>query len=189
MTGKRGGIWLAAVGMCLMLAGCSQEKTTARTGFYLDTVVELTIYGGEPETADKAMELIAHYDRLFSPEGEESDIVRMNQASGQPVTVDADTASLLQLACRCAERTGGAFDPTIGPAAALWDFQREPPVVPEEEALSRAAALTDWRSVSVDGCRVTLTGEGRAVNLGGVAKGYIADRVRDYLAEQGVERA
>ncbi len=185
----------ATLCLCLMLGGCSGQMPVTRTGFYLDTVVEITVYGegngvsSAQDAADGAMELVGRYDRLFSPEGEGSDVAKINSAGGKPVAVEAETADLIRRACRYSELTEGAFDLTVAPETSLWDFRGESHAVPDAEVLSRAAALVDWRAVQVDGQTVTLRGEGRAIDLGGVAKGYIADRVREYLAGEGVSRA
>ena len=84
--------------------------------------------------------------------------------------------------------SGGAFDPTIEPLVTLWDIMADEPHVPDAGAISAALARVDWTKVSVDGNVVTLHA-GMGLDLGGIAKGYIADKLREYLSENGVASA
>ena len=60
--------------------------------------------------------------------------------------------------------------------------------MPDAGAISAALARVDWTKVSVDGNVVTLPA-GMGLDLGGIAKGYIADKLREYLSENGVDSA
>ena len=61
-------------------------------------------------------------------------------------------------------------------------------MVPDADTIAEAAKRVDYTRVSIDGNKVTLP-EGMMIDLGGIAKGYIADAVKGYLADRGVESA
>jgi thiamine biosynthesis lipoprotein len=84
--------------------------------------------------------------------------------------------------------SGGAFDISIAPASTLWDFTSGEAVLPDAAKLAEAAARVDYTQVRLEGNTVTLP-EGMMIDLGGIAKGYIADRVKAYLEERGTEHA
>ena len=86
------------------------------------------------------------------------------------------------------EKSGGAFDVTIAPVSTMWNFTREPHELPDAEAIARAAELVDYTRMQLDGNTVTLP-EGMMIDLGGIAKGYIADQVKEYLKGRGVQYA
>ena len=107
------------------------------------------------------------------------------------MTVPQEVIYVLQEALRIAERTGGAFDPTIGPLVDLWDIGGDNSQVPSQEAIERAISLVDWRLVELDteACTVFLPKEGMSLDLGGIAKGFAADQLVAIAQEAGVQRA
>ena len=174
----------------LPLGGCAaaeKEKQTA-VGFYLDTVIMLTAYVDDAQVLNDALEECGRYERLLSRTVEGSDVWRINHAGGQPVEVSDDAIELLETARQVSERSGGAFDVTIAPVSTLWDFTSGAAVVPDADTIAAAAGSVDYRRVEIDGNRVTLP-EGMMIDLGGIAKGYIADAVKGYLMDRGVESA
>ena len=108
--------------LSVSLTGCSASSAQpfSKTGFYFDTVISLTCYGNDAEAVlNEAFELCGHYENLLSYTKEGSDIWNINHANGQPVTVDSETASLLQTALYWSEKTDGLIDPTITPISQL----------------------------------------------------------------------
>ncbi len=187
---KRYAAIVAFVCLLCSLCACSAETSLpSRTDFSLDTVVSITLYDvGEADAEDAlsaAFDEIERLESLLSVTREDSDIWRINVADGHPVTVAKETAEMLVLALQYAKLSDGALDVTIRSASRLWDFSAQ--AVPDTAELQQAAALVDYQNLSVDGQTVTLT-QG-AIDLGGIAKGYIADRVATVLKEQGVRSA
>ncbi len=181
-------ILLCILALTLLLPlGCRRETAHSASFLACDTVVTITAYAPQTVVND-AERVAADYEKLFSKTVEGSDVWKLNHANGEPVEVDAETAALLRLAVEIGEASGGAFDVTIAPASALWDFQSETPALPDPDALAAAARLVDYRNIRIDGETVTLQ-NGAQIDLGGVAKGYIADRIAEYLRAQGVTAA
>lgn len=182
----------------LLLSGflfhsCRRNEPLSQTGFYFDTVISVTIYDSSKEyTLDGCFALAAKYENLFSTTVEGSDIRNINQAEGKPVTVDAETAFLLEKALSYAELTDGLFTPTIAPLSSLWNFSTitaDSMTVPDAEKIERRLAHTDYHILQINGQSVQLTDKEGAVDLGAIAKGYIADQMKAYLLEEGVESA
>ncbi|MBQ5992046.1 MAG: FAD:protein FMN transferase [Clostridia bacterium] len=182
---KRIGLFLLI--LLLLPFGCKTESAHSAAGFACDTVVTITAYAPQ-KTVDETLKLCADYEALLSKTIVGSDVWNLNRANGDPVEVNPETADLLRLAIEIGERSGGAFDVTIAPLSGMWDFSANEPVVPDQAALQEAAKRVDYRNIVVEGNTVTLK-NGAEIDLGGIAKGYIADRVADYLREQGVTSA
>ncbi len=178
---------LACLLLSLLLLGCRTETAHSAAGFTCDTVVTVTAYAPQ-ETVDATLRICADYEKILSKTAAGSDIDRLNRANGEPVEVQPETAALLALAVEIGTASGGAFDVSIAPASALWDFKAEVPQIPDENALLAACGRIDYRSIVIDGNTVTLK-NGAEIDLGGIAKGYIADCVADYLRSQGVTSA
>lgn len=173
-----------ALGVC----GCdTAPESSSALGFYLDTVITITGYA-DKELLEDAVALCGEYERVFSRTMEGSDVWRINHGEGRPVEVCDETAELLAIALEVCEKSGGALDITIAPASDLWDFKSEQPEIPDSGKLERAAELVDYTKLDLEGNAVTLPA-GMAIDLGAVAKGYIADRAAEYLKERGVSSA
>lgn len=127
------------------------------------------------------------YDALFSRTYSSSDISAINNAGGAPVEVAPETAELISKALDYCEASDGLFDITIGIITSLWDFHEG--VVPDKVLIDDALPHVDYHQVHVDGTTVTLDDPYGMIDLGGIAKGYVADKLMDILAEQGVESA
>jgi thiamine biosynthesis lipoprotein len=178
---------LACLLLSFLLFGCRTETAHSAAGFACDTVVTVTAYAPQ-ETVDATLRICADYEKILSKTAAGSDIDRLNRANGAPVEVQPETAALLALAVEIGTASGGAFDVSIAPASALWDFKAEEPQIPDENALLAACGRIDFHNIVIDGNTVTLK-NGAEIDLGGIAKGYIADCVAAYLKRQGVTSA
>lgn len=181
---------ILALVLALLPTAClaaGQEKKSV-TGFYFDTVVTLTAYVDDETVLKDALEECERYEKLLSRTVEGSDVWRINHAEGKRVNVSGDTVKILKTARRVSLLSEGAFDVTIAPAAELWDFTSGEAKLPDAAALEAAAARVDWTRIKITGRVVTLP-EDMQIDLGGVAKGYIADAIRDRLIKRGVKSA
>ena len=179
-----------ALALAAVLSGCGGAEVEKKSvvGFYLDTVITLTAYVEDEAVLRDALQECGRYERLMSRTIEGSDVWNINHAEGKPVEVSPETIEVLETARQVSERSGGAFDVTIAPVSTQWDFTSGAAVLPDAASIEAAAKLVDYTQVSIEGGAVTLPA-GRMIDLGGIAKGYIADAVKDYLMERGVEHA
>ena len=175
------------------LGGCTsprKDESLTMTGMYFDTVVTIEAWGTSRDVLDHCEKLCDRYERLFSRTLEDSEVSKINNSGGQPVTVSDETAELIRLGLEYGDISDGYFDITIASASELWDFtDNEEKKFPDSEVLAEAAAHIDYHNVKVEGNTVTLTDPMTKIDLGGIAKGYIADRLKDYLQSEGVEHA
>lgn len=176
------------------LTGC-QKKTTpiTETGFYFDTVISVTIYDSSKEyTLKKCMELAAYYENLFSPTVKGSDVWNINHSNQQEVFVSEETVFLLEKALYYSSLTDGLLNPAIAPLSSLWDFSSASSnthTVPSKETIRERLSHIDYNGIILEGQSVRLTDENASVDLGCIAKGYIADKLKEYLLEENVESA
>ncbi len=156
------------------------------TDFLFDTVVTLSINGTQDQL-QQAMERCQYFEGIFSRTVEGSDIWRINEADGAPVEVSQETADIITKALDYCEASGGLFDITIGSVSSLWDFKEG--VRPSDDEIAEAIKHVDYKGVHVDGTTVWLDDPYAKLDLGGIAKGYISDDLKEYLTEIGVESA
>ncbi len=182
--------------LILPLSGCARvAQPVSQVGFYLDTVVQITLYDTDgKEACDRNIQecfgIIDKYEHLFSATIEGSDVWNVNHSGGKPVAVSDDTANLLKTALYYSELSGGRVDVTVLPLSSLWNFGSEGSrQIPEPEAIDEALSHVDYHKVHVEGDTVTLSDPLAAIDLGFIAKGYIADRLKEHLLAKGVENA
>lgn len=181
---------LLAALLLLAVAGCeAQPKSLSRTDYLLDTVVTLTLYGATEKDLDAAFQEIRRLSDLLDAYAPFSDLGWVQAAAGvKPVTVSADTMELLRFAKEMYERTGGYLDVTVGPLIDLWDI-RNGGHYPTDGELSAALGLLGMDDLVLDEAAGTayLARPGMRLDLGALAKGYIADKVKELLLSRGVE--
>ena len=175
----------------------SQEPVSA-TAIKLNTAVTVTIYDSQDrELLTECMNLCDKYEKIFSRTASDSELYQLNHRELTPVAGTEDTfqvsdplAELIRKGLYYSELSEGAFDIAIEPLTSLWDFTAEDPQVPEDRLIQKALTKCDYHNVSVsDNNEVILKTEDTAIELGAIAKGYIADRLKDYLISQGVKSA
>lgn len=177
-----------------LLSGCANTPATQQSSdagsepstgstFAFDTYCTFTVYGDGSAPALLAKEC-ARYDKLFNLYDESSDIARVNAAQGAAVTVDPATLDLLEQALAFCASAQGLFDISIGAVSTLWDFSEG--VRPSDADIASALPHVNWRCVELDAEQATvrLADPEAKIDLGGIAKGYVADRLCELLERE-----
>lgn len=168
----------------LLLCGCGAgEQDNSQTRFLLDTVADITALCDD-ETLSGAFELCERLEKVLSRTVSGSDVDRLNGTDGF-VSVSEDTLKTVERAVYFSDLSGGKFDITICSVSQLWDFKNQ--VVPSRDEIAEALKNVDYHSIDINGNEISL--QGKKIDLGGIAKGYITDRVREYFADRDVKKA
>jgi len=199
-TTRRGFIALGVGALAVAAApvlGRARPRLWRRTIPVMGTLAEIAVEERDPRRAQAALdaafaELVA-VDRAMTRFDAASEVGRVNLgAATEAVPVSATTAAVIRTALAWAEASDGAFDPGLARVAQLWDVthRRVPPPARDlrhfaGRRLYRALDLDTWRGRPA----VRLTDPDVAIDLGGIAKGYGADRAADALRARGVRRA
>lgn len=192
------GCFLAGMSV-LCLTGCvsstfapKNSDPIQRTDFLLNTFVDIKIYDSDDTTIlDDAMAICKDYESRFSRTIETSEIYELNHRTPDQQTSELsdDTAELLENALHYCELSDGAFDITIEPVSSLWDFTSGEAVIPDESAISSAVQHVGYENLVLDGNTLTFLSPDTTLDLGAIAKGYIADQIKEHLEESGVKSA
>lgn len=175
------------------LCACSnKENHISKSAVFFDTYITITLYeGGNLELLDECIEMCNKYEQLFSPSIESSDIAHINNSSGNATSVSDETLQIIKDSIEYSEMTDGLFDITIYPVSSLWDFRTSTPVLPDRDTINAAVKCVDYNKIELDEVSgsVTLNSPGASIDVGSIAKGYIADRIKEYLENNGVKSA
>jgi thiamine biosynthesis lipoprotein len=138
--------------------------------------------------ADRAIADVQRIEAKYSRYRDDSVTTLINRAAGRDkVTLDAETAALLNYADQCHRLSGGLFDVTSGVLRRVWDFKRKPPRVPDPYSLAETAALVDWTSVEWSPKSIRLPRAGMEIDFGGIGKEYAADRAATIILDAGIK--
>ncbi|MBU5480801.1 FAD:protein FMN transferase [Blautia sp. MSJ-19] len=166
-----------------VLADTEVQKYT-NTDFAMDTVVSETLYTTGKDLNTTIGEKIREIETEFlSWTDENSQIAKLNAASGETTEVSEELTGYLEQIFQLAQDSDGAFDPTIGKIIRLWDITGEDPHVPEQSELDELLNDVGYQKVSLDGNKVTLE-KGMTLDLGATGKGIGCDVVADFLKTQ-----
>lgn len=156
------------------------------------TIVSITVSSDSKETAkkaiDKAFNELDRLARLLNFYSEDSEISMINKKAGdKPVKVSPETLEIIDKALYVSENTEGAFDITVGQVVRLWDFQNK--VLPDEKSIKERLKLVGYKNVIVDKKKSTvfLKTKGVQIDLGGIIKGYAADKAVEVLKKNGIK--
>ena len=184
-------LWLPVL-VLLGLTACAGNPDTAQESVQviaMDTVMVFTAYGEHSTHAAFAAESMAYeLEECLSRTDEKSDIARLNSApAGVPVELDGAAAQLLSAALEWEEKTGGAFDPTLAAVSSAWGFTEDSFRVPSPKEISDLLAHTGGEHVRLTE-KTASHDEGTEVDLGGIAKGYVADKAAEIFDENQIPR-
>ena len=195
----------ALIGL-LFLTACGGEdevRQVVEMDFAMDTLIEIRIFYMDDDRnrndvpnrqlALEAIEYVRYFESVFSRFMEGTDVWRLNNARGEFMEVSPYLVDVLRYALYFRELTEGRMDVTIGAVSDLWIFEANPDLgidvrVPTDAELARALPSVG-ADIIIDGNRVRLGHPDTQLDLGAIAKGFIADRVADFLRDAGVEHA
>lgn len=170
-----------ATAILFLLGGCANTDSRLDTRFIFDTVVKLDIECDE-QTLLEAFSLCEKYDKLFSKTNPESELYRINNSKGF-VSCDEELLQLIERGLYFSKLSKGEFDITISPVCDLWDF--EGTVLPDRSEIAEALKNVDYETIEIKNKKINLNG--KKIDLGGIAKGYIADKLKDFFEKKGVK--
>lgn len=163
-----------------------------RRHIVLDASLRLTAAAPDSHAAESALaagfQAADSVHKLVSLHVPGSEVDAINAAAGlAPVRVSPWTEAIIATALEWAERTGGAFDPTVGSLMAAWGFGGGEVVVPRRAELEAARALVGWNKVRLDRAAHTvfLSDSGMLLDLRALAKGFALDRMREAMMTAG----
>ena len=193
-------IFIIIATVIITQTACKNTKDVepvSKEGFYLDTACKISIYDMDGDldkekaeaAIDKAYKRCRELENTLSNTIESSEVSQINNAGGKWVTVGKDTLKVVKAGVKYGELSDGDFDITIGSVSGLWDFQAENPVVPDQSKITEALKHVNYKNIQFDGNKIRIIDPEAKLDLGGIAKGYVADELTTLLEKEGVTSA
>ena len=176
------------------------QQKVSKQGFYFDTIIQITLYGTTDEKyIDDCFDMAKKYEDMLSNTVSYSEVSKINDAAGKEyVTVSDDTLELIKKGIEYGDTSDGRFDITIGKLSDLWNFSEiaentdskdnevDASVVPSDAQIQSELSHVNYRNIQINGNDVMLTDSKAKLDLGGIAKGFIADKMKAYLQSKKI---
>lgn len=153
----------------------------------MGTTIDLFVVHQEPEDLlGEMVERLKKYEHRFSANDTTSELAEVNaQAGVRPVRVHPELFELIALGKKHSLAAGSFLNIAIGPLIQAWRIGFEDARVPSEREIEELLSITNPKKIQLEQAThsVYLEQNGMKIDLGALAKGYIADRLIAYLAE------
>ncbi len=175
--------------LCLIpiSVSCSFEPRYFEHSFFaLDTAIEIRLFEGEYDQNGiftQCERIITEGERMLSFYDMESSASLINREADVITDLPEDVLELITLANKYSILTDGVFDITVGALTELTDICNERNKMPEEGELAAALETVGHRGVLVKNGGVFKSHKGTKVDFGGIAEGYLAEKLTAYLEE------
>jgi len=167
---------------CVVVSSTPLPVVLKRTQMHMGTLVTITAVSPDQDVGNRAMQAafdeIKRLERLLSTWRSDSELSRVNQEAGRrPVRVSPETLELVTRSLELGRLTQGGFNVALGPAIEAWSVT-ERQHIPDERELRQLKSLVDWTSIQVnkEARTIYLPHKGMRIDVGGIGKGYAADR-------------
>jgi thiamine biosynthesis lipoprotein len=161
--------------------------------FAMDTVIMYKVFGKQAKEALSASKKeTARMEGMLSRFITDSEISKINQAAGKDfIKVSPETYQVLAQALKYSGCCEGRFDVTIGPLAELWRNSKKMLSAPEDRTIKQILPLVNHHELMLHSSSqsVRLSIPGQSIDLGGIGKGFTADRILHILKLYGIKSA
>jgi len=139
----------------------------------------------------ECLELAKDFEAKYSAYKDDSLLCKINKNAGKKaVKCTNEELEIFHIALEIAESSAGVFDPTIGILSqGTYGFGKESATLPSDVLLKKAQKLVDYKKVSLENDEIYLMQNGMKLDLGGIGKGYVADKIIQLLRTNNAKKA
>lgn len=174
----------------------SQNEPITVTDYKLNTYVTVTIYDStDTALLDECMALCDKYELIFSRTNPESELYKLNhgilpQSADGYYTVSNELFEVIEIGKKYSELSDDAFCISMEPLTNLWNFTDGKHNIPADASITTVLPLLNSDDILLRSPnQIAFTKDGMGIDLGAIAKGYIADKIKEYLLSQNVGSA
>lgn len=177
----------------IALCGCQKQLTPlSDQQFCLDTIVQITLYdSNSTDILNHCFDICNEFELIFSATNQKSELYKINHSENklQEQTISDDLYQVIKAGLEYSQLSNGSFDITIGSISSLWDFKAETPVLPDQNLIQANLQNVSYQNIKLTQNKITYLNKETMIDLGAIAKGYIADKIKEYLLEENVKSA
>lgn len=191
---------IALLAVCILVIFSYNHSTKNEpitvTDYKLNTYVTITIYDSKDTSLlDDCLALCDKYELLFSRTNPESELYQLNNgllpiSEDGYYTVSEELFEIIQIGQKYSELSDDAFAIALEPLTSLWNFTNGTNIVPPQDKIDTVLPLLNSDDIILRAPNeISFVKDGMGIDLGGIAKGYIADQLKEYLLSKDVHSA
>lgn len=172
------------------LCGCQKTTPLSSKEFCLDTIVQITLYDSSSKNIlNSCFDLCKKYELVFSSNNKKSELYQLNHSLHklENQAISKELYQVIKHGLYYSELSNGAFDITIGSISSLWDFKTN--TIPQDNLIKERLQDVSYKNIVLEKNHLRFLNEQTMIDLGAIAKGYIADQIKDYLLKKNVSSA
>ena len=172
------------------LCGCQKTTPLSSKEFCLDTIVQITLYDSSSKNIlNNCFDLCKKYELVFSTNNKKSELYKLNHSVHklENQSISKELYQVIKQGLYYSELSNGAFDITIGSISSLWDFKNN--ISPQDHLIKEHLQDVSYKNIVLEKNEIRFLNEKTMIDLGAIAKGYIADQIKDYLLKKNVTSA
>jgi thiamine biosynthesis lipoprotein len=159
----------------------------------MGTITDFIVFGEQAEEGiEKAKEIMIDIEQKMSLSIDNSEVNKINSQAGiEKVEVSDDTFEVISRGLYFSELTEGSFDISIAPITELWNIGKDDQRVPSENEIKEKLSLVNYKNIVLnkEENSIFLKKEDMKIDLGGIAKGFAADKIISTFKGMGIENA
>ena len=172
------------------LCGCQKTTPLSSKEFCLDTIVQITLYDSSSKNIlNNCFDLCKKYELVFSTNNKKSELYKLNHSLHklENQSISKELYQVIKQGLYYSELSNGTFDITIGSISSLWDFKNN--IIPQDHLIKEHLQDVSYKNIVLEKNEIRFLNEKTMIDLGAIAKGYIADQIKDYLLKKNVTSA
>ena len=180
---------LCSIILISSLSACSsKEQAFSKSAFYFDTQLTITIYSeNAEELLEECMQICERMEKIFSRTRKDSELYAINHRNTDTLKISDDMKTVIEAGLHGYEISNHAFDITIAPLLETWNFTQDNASVPNKDVITNALDYIGSEYIELNRNTLTIRNKNTQIDLGALAKGYIADVIKNYLLENEVK--
>jgi thiamine biosynthesis lipoprotein len=191
-------LFFSVLFLLVTLRAYTQPKRFTFSQPKMGSPFNIIFYSGDSLQANtiamQCFQLVDSFVIIYSDYLDSSELNKLCAKAGKPnnsVKVSPALFDILLLSKIAYEKSDGAFDITVGPLTKLWRKARKEKIFPDDKTVKEKLALTGFKKIRIDTVThgIQLLQPGMQLDLGGIAQGYIGQRVIDFLKTKNIVNA
>jgi FAD:protein FMN transferase len=175
----------------------SQPKKHTFSEPKMGSPLNITIYSSDSAKASflskKSFQIADSLNLIFSDYLENSELNLLSKTAGTDTFKPVSPAlwDIISQSVKASKKCQGAFDISVGNIVKLWRKVRKEKVLPDKNVLQNSLQTIGYQNIILDSNTrsVKLLQKNTLLDLGGIAKGYVAQKIVDFCQKEGIEKA
>jgi len=176
----------------VLLTGCQKQNNFIESSnLKLGTIINLKIFNYNDNSIFSGIyNILDDIENKMSKNIEFSEVDQINNLSkDQQIILSNNTSEVIKKGLYYSSISNGNFDISIAPLVNLWAIGTENEKIPNNEEISNALSKINYNNINLNDNNFSFTDDNMSIDLGGIAKGYAADKIAEFLIENDINKA